>query len=140
MGDGADGIAAIVADELVGPVDDHLRGVHTVEVQIVGILGLPGRELVGGEAVVPAERVPIVHVLLKDKDVGVGNGLVFEQMRQECIGGWATGAAFGGEEFDDDRSAGRVGRRSGAQVGVRVVRGKDDTCVSLGYRAPGGVD
>jgi len=66
----------------------------------LGVGGLTLGELMGGEAVVPAERVPVVYVLLEDDDVGGGDGLVLEQMREESVGGWATGAAFGGEEFD----------------------------------------
>src|ERR1019366_9585722 len=49
MSDGADGVVGIVADELVGAIDDHLRGVDAVEAHVLSVLGLAGSELVGGE-------------------------------------------------------------------------------------------
>jgi len=68
--------------------------------EALGVGGLTLGELMGGEAVVPAEGVPVVDVFFEDDDVGVGDGLVLEEMREESVGGRATGAALGGEEFD----------------------------------------
>ena len=48
----------------------------------------------------PAERVPVVDVLFENKNVRGGDGLVLQEMRKQGVGGRATGAALGGEEFD----------------------------------------
>lgn len=62
-------------------------------------LGEVGRR----KAVVPSEVVPVVDVFAEDDDVGAGDGLVAIELREEGVGGRATGAAFGGEEFDENR-------------------------------------
>ena len=68
------------------------------------VLVLTLGELVGGEAVVPAELIPVVDVFAEDDDVGGGDGLLAEP-EKERVGGWATGAALGGEELYEDRGA-----------------------------------
>jgi hypothetical protein len=105
LGDGAEGVGGVVADELVGAVDDHLRGVGTIEMEALGVLGLALGEVVGGETVVPAKAVPVVDVLAEDDDFCGGDWLILEEMGEEGVGGRATGAAFGGEELDEDGSA-----------------------------------
>ena len=64
------------------------------------VLALAGGELVRGEAIVPAERLPVVDVLFEPDDVGGGDRLLALEAGEQSVGGWATGAAFGGEEFD----------------------------------------
>ena len=44
-------------------------------------------------------------MLFEDDDLGVLNGLIVVEFCQESVGGWATGAALGGEEFYEDRRA-----------------------------------
>ena len=92
----------VVANELVGSVDDHLRGVYPINTKACAVLALPLRVLMGGEAVVPTKIVPVVDMLAEDDDLGVLNWLIVVKLREEGIGGWATGAAFGREEFYED--------------------------------------
>lgn len=72
----------------------------------MGVLGLAVSELVRGETVVPSERVPVVHVFFEDEGIGVGDGLFALETGEECVGGRATRAAFGGKEFDENRGTG----------------------------------
>ena len=108
LGNRAESVGGIVSDELVGTVYDHLRSVVIVGAEALGVVALAVGEEVRGEAVVPTERVPVVDVLFEDEDFGRGDGLVFEQAGEQGVGGRATGAAFGGEEFDQDWSTGWV--------------------------------
>ena len=109
LGDGSMGLARIVADELVAAIDDHLRGVDAVEAEARGVEVLAVGELVGGEAVMPAELVPVIDVLAEDDDVGGGDGLFVVEAGEEGVRGGTTGAALGGEELDEDRGAGLAG-------------------------------
>lgn len=95
-GDGVGGAGGVVADELGDAVDDHLGSVVAFEVEADAVLVLALGELVGREAVVPAELIPVVDVFAEDDDVGGGDGLVAEA-EKECVGGRATGASLGGE-------------------------------------------
>ena len=115
--DGTKGSGGLIAGELVGPVDDHLRRVGTVEMEVLDVGGLPLGELVRGETVVPAERIPVVDVLFHDEDLGVGDGLLALQPGEESVGGRATGTALRGEELDEDWSAG--GLRDNRSCGKR---------------------
>jgi len=105
LGDGAQGVRRVVPDELLLAIDDHLWRVVVVDLKAARICGLAGGELARGETVVPAERVPVVDVLAEGDDVGGGHGLVAIQAGEEVVRGRATGAAFGGEELDENRRA-----------------------------------
>ena len=94
MHDGALGMGGVIADELVGSVDDHLRGVDTVDVEAGAVLILALGVLVGGEAVVPAEVVPVVDVLAEDDDFGVLDGLISVEFRQQRVSWRASRAAL----------------------------------------------
>ena len=65
----------------------------------------------------PALFLPVVDMLLKDDDVGVGNGLFLLECGQELVGGRAAGAAFRGEEFDEDGIEVATGECGGASCG-----------------------
>jgi hypothetical protein len=99
LGDGPEGVCAVAAYELVGAVDDHLRGVVVFGTETLDVLALALGELVRRKAVVPAQRFPVVHVFFENDDVGSRNGLLMLQVREQRIGGWAVGAAFGGDEI-----------------------------------------
>ena len=89
----------------VGAVDHHLRRVVAVEMQNLCVLALAGGELVRGEAIVPAERLPVVDVLFEPDDVGGGDRLLALEAGEQSVGGWATGAALGGDELHQDGGA-----------------------------------
>ena len=101
--DGAECMDHVIAGELVGAVDNHLRGVFAAEPEAVDIGGLARAELLRGEAVAPAERVPVIDVLFEGEDVGIGDGLGPLQAGQQGVGGWTTGAALGGKQLYQDR-------------------------------------
>ena len=54
----------------------------------------------------PAEAIPVVDVFLECEDFSGSDGLLLLESCQKSVGGRATGAAFGGEEFDYYRCAG----------------------------------
>jgi hypothetical protein len=104
--DGGDRFGGIAAEKLGLPIHDHLWGIGIVELQTGSVKVLALGELRGGEAVAPALAVPVIHVLFKDDDVGVGDRLLLLQNGKELVGGRAAGAALGGEELYENRGAG----------------------------------
>jgi len=105
------GFVRSAADELNAAVDDHLGSVHAAVGESGGVGFLAASEVGRGERVAPAEVIPIVDVLFESDDFGAVDGLFLGQLFEERIGRRATGAAFGGEEFDEDGSSGRgIGR------------------------------
>jgi hypothetical protein len=70
----------------------------------LSVVLLPLGELVGGERVVPAQIVPIIDVFFEGDNLRTGNGLFGFEPDQQSVRGWAAGAAFRGEEFDDYRN------------------------------------
>ena len=105
--DSAAGGTRVGADELGAAGDHHLRGVDVVEVELRAVLALAAGEEGRGESVAPAEVVPVVDVLLKDDDLGGGDGLVVVEPGEEGVGGRAARTTLGGEELDEDGGAGR---------------------------------
>ncbi len=103
-GDGAASVSRIVADKLFRAIDDHLRGVDAVDPEAKPIAILAVGELVRGEAVAPAELVPVIHMLAERDDLYAIHGLRAHKLCQQRVGGRATGAAFRGEELYKDRS------------------------------------
>jgi len=98
----------VAADELGAAVDDHLRGVDAAGGEEAGVLLLADGEVGRGEAVGPAVAVPVVDVLFESDDFDAVEGLIGAEFCEEGIGGRATGAAFGGEEFEDEGLFGAV--------------------------------
>ena len=105
------GLVRSAADELNATVDDHLRSVDAAVREGGGVGFLAASEVGRGERIAPAEVIPIVNVLFESDDFGSVDGLLLGQLFEERIGRRATGAAFGGEEFDEDGSTGRGIRR-----------------------------
>ena len=98
-------MSGVVADELVGSVDDHLWRVDVVHVQALAVFVLPVGVLVRGKAVVPAVVVPVVDVLAEHDDLGAIDGLFLVELRQQSVGGRAARAALRGEQLYQDRRA-----------------------------------
>lgn len=114
------GFVSAIANELSGAIDDHLRGIDAAIGESDGVLFLAVREIGGRKGVRPAESVPVVDMLFESENFDAIEGLIFAQFFEDGIGRRATGAAFGGEEFDDDRllegsgvAVGRGGRFRG---------------------------
>ena len=125
--DGVEGVGGVVADELIGSVDDHLRGVGAVEVEAGAVLVLPVGELVRRETVVPAFAVPVVDVFAQHYDLRCGDGLNAVELGQQSVGRWAAGTAFGGEELHQNRcAAGFCGL--GVEVRCEQEDGQDCGC------------
>jgi len=68
--DGTQGVGNVVADKLLGSVDDDLRRVDIGYLEACAVFTLPLGDVRGGEAVTPAVVVPVVDVLAEDDDVG----------------------------------------------------------------------
>src|ERR1700722_6915221 len=91
--DGPIRMGRVVADELVGAVDDHLRRID-FGAETCAVFRLPVGVLVRREPVVPAEVVPIVHMLAEDDDFSASYGLIEVEFRQEGIGRRAARASL----------------------------------------------
>jgi hypothetical protein len=110
---------AVVADEFGGAVHDHLRGVGAV-VGEAGAVGGLARGGVGGRVgIAPALLVPIIHVVLEGDDLRAGDRLRLDKAGEERVGGRAVGAAFGGEELDEDGRARGWSLRDRRRLSVR---------------------
>jgi hypothetical protein len=75
-------VRAVISDELIGSVYDHLRGVDAVYAKTGAVLALTFCVLMRREAIVPTEVVPIIDVLSEDNDFGVLNGLIVIELSQ----------------------------------------------------------
>jgi len=104
LSDSAHGVGSVTADELIGAVDYHLRGIDLIKTQALTVEFLPVGVLARSEAVVPLDALPVVDVLAEDDDVGVLDGLIVIELRQQRVGWRATGAALRGEELYQDWS------------------------------------
>jgi hypothetical protein len=98
----------VVADELIGAIDDHLRRVDAVDVKASAVLALPVGVLMRGEAVVPAEVVPVVNVLAQNDDLGSCDGLALVKLGQQSIGRRTARTTFRREKFHENRRAVRL--------------------------------
>ena len=112
------GLVRSAADELNATVDDHLRSVDAAVREGGGVGFLAASEVGRGERIAPAEVIPIVNVLFESDDFGSVDGLLLGQLFEERIGRRATGAAFGSEEFDEDRLRGSGPRKRGIRARV----------------------
>lgn len=95
-------IVRAVADELGAAIDDDLRSVDAAIGEGVGVPLLTAREIGRGKGVSPAEMIPVVHVFFQGENFDAIERLVLAKLFEQGIRGRATGAAFGGEEFEDD--------------------------------------
>jgi hypothetical protein len=91
--DGPIRVGRVVADELVGAVDDQLRRLD-FGAEACAVLRLPVGVLVGRETVVPAEVVPVVYMLAQDDDFSTSYGLIVVEFCQEGIGRRAARASL----------------------------------------------
>lgn len=80
--DGSLRVSCIVADELFGAIDDHLRSVDIGEMQARAVFALPVGVVVRRKAIVPALAIPVVNVLAQYDDLGTVNGLVVVELCQ----------------------------------------------------------
>ena len=101
MAGGGKELGGVAADELGLAVDDGLGGVDAVEREALAVTLLAGGEGGGGVGVVPAEAIPVVDVFAEDDELDAGEGLLIE-LGQDAVSRGTTGAALGGEEFDED--------------------------------------
>ena len=97
------------ANELGAAVNDHLWSVNAAAVNDSCVIFLAVREIGRGERVAPALAVPVINVFFEGDHFDTVEGLGAAKTREIGIGGRATGAAFGGEELDDNRLTGGSG-------------------------------
>ena len=83
------GMDAIGADECVGAVHDHLRGVEPVIAQQSGVCLLTLCELWGAERVAPPEVIPVVNVEGEGEDSRAVLVWVGGEVVEEFVG-WRT--------------------------------------------------
>jgi hypothetical protein len=106
--DGFDGLLSSAADEFIVTINDHLRSVGVARCDGAGVDALTEGGGVGRERIGPAAVIPIIDVLFEGNDFDVFEGLLRFEFGEKRVGRRATGTAFGGKEFDDDGSAGRL--------------------------------
>lgn len=96
-------------------VQYHLRGVRGLEAEGANVAVLAIGELGRGIDVFPAVLIPVVDVFAQDNEFSAVDGLGLVHAADEFVNGRAAGAAFGGEEFEEDGDAGGgvVGRGRG---------------------------
>lgn len=88
-------------------------------------------QLPPGICLVPSATIPVIDVFADDDEVGSGDGLGVVEFFKKGIGGRATGASFGGEEFQENRNAGSgdgfilVPIRSGIRLGTKKSYGSE---------------
>ena len=92
----------MTGDELSVSIDDHLGSVDAAVRNDGGVVFVAAGEIGRRERVTPTEMIPIIDVLFESDDLDAVEGLLLAELLEEGIGGRTTGAAFGGEEFDDD--------------------------------------
>jgi len=102
------GFMGAIADELGAAVDDHLRSVDSAIGQDNGVLLLAAREIDRREGVGPPESVPVIDMLFERENLDAFEGLFQSKFCEKGIRGRTTGAAFRGEQFDDDGLLGGV--------------------------------
>lgn len=106
--------SAIASHEFRAAIHHQLRGVDFACLEAARVIALACAVKRRREWIGPAEMIPVIDVLADDDQVGSGNGLLLVQRFQQAIGGRTTGAAFGGEQLEKNRNA---GRGSGIDVG-----------------------
>ena len=89
-------------------VHDRLRSVDPRAIKALALA-----ELRVGERVLPAQVVPVVHVLREHQKLHTGHRLLPMQPRQDGVGGRAARAAFRGEQLDQHRGRDQ-GRHGGS--------------------------
>ena len=109
----------IAAYQLPCAVHNHLRRVHLVEGETKRILALPLVDGVERKGIAPTEVIPVGDVFAEHESLRAGDELRCVQPGQKCVSRRAVGAAFRGEEFDEDWLA-VSGRRSWRGLGVCV--------------------
>jgi hypothetical protein len=81
-GDHLTGLGSVIADELLGAIYHHLRGVDALQLEVAAICILTFCVLMRGEAIVPALAVPIVYVLAQNDNFGSGYRLLLLQLQE----------------------------------------------------------
>jgi len=95
----------VAADQLRAAVDDHLRRVDAVEIEMRPVGLLPVGERGRGKSILPSKLIPVVDMLAERDHLRAGDRLIGDEPRQDRVRRRAVGAAFGGEQLDQDRRA-----------------------------------
>src|SRR6185295_1403452 len=103
----------VAADERVLSVDDHLRRIDVATFRTVRILLLARGQGGRREPILPAEPVPVVHVLAEPHDLDAGGGPRIDQLLEQCVSRGTTGTALRREKFHEDGD-----RRPGGPLGT----------------------
>ena len=100
----------IVADELCGAVDHHLRRVNAAQTKTVGIGTLAIAEETRRIGVSPAQVVPVIHVLTEHDQMSSRDRLGTIQLLQQRVRRRTTGATFGCKQLNQNRGRGIAAR------------------------------
>jgi hypothetical protein len=99
------GVARVGSDKLGLAVDNHLGSEGRFAFEMGDVLLLAEGPVRRGIGIDPAIVIPVVDVFLKADDVGAGDRLEGFEFAEKGVGRGAGGAAFGGEEFDENGGA-----------------------------------
>ncbi len=120
---GADGfpdrvldLPRVAAEGFNSPVDHCLGRVDIVQVEALPVTFLPPAKQRRGKRVFPAQVVPVVDMLAERNHQRAWYWLRSIQLQEECIGGWAAGAAFGSKQLDHDGLERLAGSRGAGGV------------------------
>ena len=123
MLDGLGETRSVISHKLRRAINDGLRGVDGIEMESAAVLVLALVDFIEREGIAPAEVIPVSDVLAEDDGLGAGNGLFGVEFFEKTVGGRAVGAAFRGEQFDQNRYAcGILSRRLRFFGGVERAR------------------
>ena len=103
--DGGLSVLGVVADELGLTVDDHLRRERGFAFEAVDVSLLAEGPIGRGIGVDPAVVIPVVDVFFQGNDLGAVDRLQGFEFAEKSVGWRAGGAAFRGEELDENGSA-----------------------------------
>jgi len=80
---------------VIGALDDHLRGVDVAHAELGSVGALALGVIGAGEAVLPADVIPVIDVDRQRQQV-----VALGQLTEEGVGRWARRAALRGIELD----------------------------------------
>src|SRR5204863_6936437 len=110
---------SVAPDQLCPAVDDDLRRVDALEIEVGAVDPLTIRQRRRRETILPAEPIPVVDMLPERDDFDAGDRLHRDELLEHAVGRRAVRTALRGEQLDDDRC-----RLRRAKAGT--VESKDD--------------
>jgi hypothetical protein len=110
---------AVTAYKLFCAIDDHLRRIDVAESKALSVFLLASGYRVQRERIAPAKTVPVGDVFAEHNDMGSWDKLGRVEASEQDVGRRTVGAAFRGEQLDEDglnaRGGGSLGRGRGCE-------------------------